>query len=62
MKIKNLMLLIILLPFTAFYSSPIKSQPLKENPALEEKVGKFLAENPQKRQDMNIPSADGQLF
>jgi predicted O-methyltransferase YrrM len=62
MKIKNLILLIILLTISAVYSSPVKSQPLKENPALDEKVRKFLAENPQQWQDMNVPSIDGQLL
>jgi predicted O-methyltransferase YrrM len=62
MKIKNLILLIILLTISAVYSSPVKSQPLKENPALDEKVRKFLAENPQQWQDMNVPSVDGQLL
>jgi alpha-glucuronidase len=62
MKIKNLILLIILLTIAAVYSSPVKSQSLKENPALDGKVRKFLAENLRQRYDMNVPSVDRQLF
>jgi predicted O-methyltransferase YrrM len=62
MKIKNLILLVILLTITAVYSSPVKSQSLKENPVLDEKVRKFLAENARQWYDMNVPSVDGQLL
>jgi caffeoyl-CoA O-methyltransferase len=62
MKIKNLILLVIILTITAVYSSPVISQSLKENPALDEKVRKFLAENAHQWYDMNVPSVDGQLL
>jgi caffeoyl-CoA O-methyltransferase len=62
MKTKNLILLIIPLAIVAVYFSPVKSQSLKENPALDEKVRKFLAENAGQWYDMNVPSADGQLL
>jgi caffeoyl-CoA O-methyltransferase len=39
-----------------------QSQTLKENPALDEKVRKFLSEHSRSWYDMNIPSADGQLL
>ncbi len=62
LKTKNLIFLIIMLVISEVYSSPVKSQPLKENQAVDEKVRKFLAENPQQWQDMNVPSVDGQLL
>jgi caffeoyl-CoA O-methyltransferase len=62
MKIKNLILLFILLTIVAVYSSPVKSQSLKENPGLDEKVRKFLVENAGQWYDMNVPSVDGQLL
>ena len=62
MKIKNLILLIILLIVNGAYSSTVKSQTLKENPALDEKVKKFLADNSRQWYDMNVPSVDGQLL
>jgi caffeoyl-CoA O-methyltransferase len=62
MKIKNLILLVILMVICGVYFSPVKSQTLKEDPVLDEKVRKFLAGNPQQWQDMNVPSIDGQLL
>jgi predicted O-methyltransferase YrrM len=62
MKIKNLILLVILMVIGEVYFYPVKSQSLKEDPVLDEKVRKFLAENRQQWQDMNVPSIDGQLL
>jgi caffeoyl-CoA O-methyltransferase len=43
---------------------PVTSQrkDLRENPVLDEKVKKFLAEHKNKWSDMNVPSSDGQLL
>jgi len=43
-------------------SSRLNGQNLKENPALDEKVKKFLEEHSRQWYDMNIPAADGQLL
>jgi caffeoyl-CoA O-methyltransferase len=39
-----------------------KAQVLKENPALDEKVKKFLSEHSRQWHDMNVPAVDGQLL
>jgi caffeoyl-CoA O-methyltransferase len=39
-----------------------QKQDLKENPVLDEKVKKFLAEHKNNWSDMNVPSSDGQLL
>lgn len=40
----------------------VKAQSLKGNPALDEKVKKFLSDNSWKWYDMNVPTVDGQLL
>jgi predicted O-methyltransferase YrrM len=40
----------------------LNGQNLKENPALDEKVKKFLAEHSRQWYDSNIPAADGQVL
>ncbi len=40
----------------------ISAQPIKENPALDAKVKKFLAEHAGQWRDLNIPTSDGQLL
>ncbi len=45
-----------------FFMNPAGAQSLKENPALDEKVRKFLSEHSRQWQDMNVPSIDGQLL
>jgi len=62
MKIKKLSSFFLVSSFCLLYSFPVGSQPLKENPALDEKVKSFLSENSRQWYDMNIPSADGQLL
>lgn len=39
-----------------------QNQQLRENPALDEKVKKFLSEHSRQWYDMNIPASDGQLL
>lgn len=61
---KNLSLLSItnslILLFAVSITSP--AQTLKSNPALDEKVKKFLNDNSRRWYDMNVPSIDGQLL
>ena len=51
-----------LLMSTAPTPVQLKSQDLKSNPALDEKVKKFLADHSGQWHDMNIPTTDGQLL
>ena len=51
-----LLLLTILTPYR------VNSQSLIENPALDEKVKKFLSDNSHNWFDMNVPASDGQLL
>ncbi len=55
---------VILLLIQVLCISPYKgfSQPIKNNPALDEKVKKFLADHSRQWYDMNVPSVDGQLL
>ncbi|MCJ7446495.1 MAG: class I SAM-dependent methyltransferase [Bacteroidales bacterium] len=46
----------------AFSANLIVAQTGKANPALDEKVKKFLADHSRQWYDMNIPSTDGQLL
>ena len=62
MKIKKLSFFFLVSSFCLLYTFPVRSQPLKENSALDEKVKRFLSENSRQWYDMNIPSADGQLL
>ncbi len=41
---------------------PSAGQTLKSNPALDEKVKKFLSDNNRRWYDMNVPAVDGQLL
>lgn len=45
-----------------FTGMPLSSQSLKEDPALDEKVRKFLSENSRRWYDMNVPEVDGRLL
>src|SRR4030066_1188802 len=54
-SISTLLWLLIIIP-------QVGAQSPKGNPALDEKVKKFLAENSRQWYDMNIPTADGQLL
>jgi len=53
---------IILITFILTKCLPMSSQQLKENPALDQKVRKFLSDHSRQWYDMNIPSTDGQLL
>jgi caffeoyl-CoA O-methyltransferase len=63
MKNRNILgLLFCLLIAATILPVQLKSQDLKGNPALDEKVKKFLADHSGQWHDMNIPTADGQLL
>ena len=55
-------LIFCLLVLTVVIPEQAKSQVLKENPVLDEKVKKFLADHSGKWYDMNIPTADGKTL
>jgi predicted O-methyltransferase YrrM len=62
MKICSCIAVLISLPFLGFLSDPLLSQGLKDNPALDAKVKKFLDGRAYHWRDMNVPSVDGQLL
>lgn len=55
-------LILCLLITTAIIPLQVKAQTLKENPALDEKVKKFLSDHSGKWHDMNVPNNDAQLL
>jgi caffeoyl-CoA O-methyltransferase len=61
-KSKVIRFLFFLLLFTSFNSGNTRAQDLKANPALDEKVRKFLSNHSGQWYDMNIPAADGQTL
>ena len=62
MKRKMIGLIFCLLITAAIIPGYLKAQELKENPALDEKVKKFLSDHSGQWQDMNVPVSDGQLL
>jgi caffeoyl-CoA O-methyltransferase len=63
MKTRNTAGLIFYLLITATLLTPVlNGQTLKENPALDEKVKKFLSDHSRQWYDMNVPSVDGQTL
>ena len=59
-RILSVCILSILITLSMFPVS-MKAQALKENPALDEKVKKFLSDHSGQWYDMNVPAADGQI-
>lgn len=59
---KMIGLFFCLLVLTVIIPEHVKAQTLKENPALDEKVKKFLSDYSGQWQDMNVPNADAQLL
>jgi predicted O-methyltransferase YrrM len=47
---------------TAILQGQVKAQSLKENPALDKKVKKFLSDHSGQWHDMNVPTTDGKLL
>jgi caffeoyl-CoA O-methyltransferase len=62
MNTKFVLIIFLLIIIPVIHPAPAHSQTLKENPALDEKVKKFLSEHSRQWYDMNIPAADGQLL
>jgi caffeoyl-CoA O-methyltransferase len=59
-KLASLIVFGILLSFFVLHNAGAQS--LKENPALDERVRKFLADHSRQWYDMNVPVVDGQLL
>jgi caffeoyl-CoA O-methyltransferase len=55
-------LLLCLISFFGLFPGNISSQTVKENPAIDAKVKKFLSDHSGQWYDMNIPEADGQTL
>jgi caffeoyl-CoA O-methyltransferase len=63
MKTQNIgKLLFCFLITVTLLNSNLNGQTLKENPALDEKVKKFLSDHSRQWYDMNVPSVDGQTL
>ncbi len=62
MKRKMVGLFFGLLITAAIIPGQVKSQVLKENPALDEKVKKFLSDHSGQWHDMNVPASDAKLL
>jgi predicted O-methyltransferase YrrM len=62
MKNRFVSAILSLVIITLINSAPLLSQALKENPAIDEKVKKFLSDHSRQWYDMNIPAVDGQLL
>ena len=62
MKRKMIGLIFSLLITAAIIPEYLKAQTMKENPALDKKVKKFLSDHSGQWQDMNVPVSDGQLL
>jgi caffeoyl-CoA O-methyltransferase len=62
MKTRKRINSIIILLLISFGTGILYSQNLKENPALDAKVKKFLSDHAGQWHDLNIPSSDGQLL
>lgn len=62
MKRKMVGLIFCLFVIAAMIPGQVKSQALKENPALDEKVKAFLSDHSGQWHDMNVPSSDAKLL
>jgi len=62
MKRKMIGLIFSLFITAAIIPEHLKAQTMKENPALDKKVKKFLSDHSGQWQDMNVPVSDGQLL
>lgn len=62
MKFKNISFFLLYITILFAFNLPAGSQALKDNPALDEKVRRFLSENSRQWYDMNVPAYDGQLL
>jgi caffeoyl-CoA O-methyltransferase len=62
MKSRHLLIALFLITVTFIISLPLRSQTVKSNPDLDEKVRKFLSDHSRQWHDMNVPAVDGQLL
>ena len=62
MKLRHISAFIFFMPVLFIFSQSCHSQVLNENPQLDEKVRKFLAEHSRNWYDMNVPEVDGKLL
>jgi predicted O-methyltransferase YrrM len=62
MKKTKICIFILGLIISLFLPGSLSAQSLKENPALDAKVKKFLTEHAGQWRDLNIPTSDGQLL
>jgi predicted O-methyltransferase YrrM len=62
MNTKFVLVIFLLIIIPVIHPKSAQSQTLKENPALDEKVKKFLSEHLRQWYDMNVPAVDGQLL
>jgi predicted O-methyltransferase YrrM len=62
MKKSKICIFILALIISLFLPGSLSAQSLKENPALDAKVKKFLTEHAGQWRDLNIPTSDGQLL
>jgi predicted O-methyltransferase YrrM len=60
-KVVKITVLCVLI-MAAVFSGQTKSQSLKDNPALDERVKKFLSEQSGQWYDLNVPEIDGRLL
>lgn len=60
MNVSNIIQKLMLTTTLLIFLIPLKSQNLKENPALDERVGKLLSSR--RWYDMNVPEVDGKLL
>jgi len=61
-RLKGTLITLFLLITFLLITGQLKAQPLKENPDLDLKVKKFLADNSRRWYDLNVPAEDGQLL
>lgn len=61
-NVKTTRTIIIVILFLSVIFRQGESQTIRSNPALDEKVKKFLNDNSRRWYDMNVPSVDGQLL
>lgn len=59
---KTIIVILIMLLTAILTSAKVNAQLLKENPTLDKKVKKFLADHSGQWHDLNVPAADGQTL
>ncbi len=62
MKTSQVSITLSLIVLSCIISLPLRSQTVKPDPDLDEKVRNFMAEHSRQWYDMNVPAVDGQLL